>query len=523
MRGSISFAIFIIATVLAERVASFQIRYNFNPTLECSFCHMKRPQRNVYRNQPILSQPRTKRNFRHVSISEIKNSFLSFMLPFSDIDMHEMTQRKTCSHAEKKSSLLEVLLKGLFIKVVQTIVAITICCPKSASASLMATSIVSNEAVSGATSIVSNLQERIFEAIQFLVPDASRSAKEAFDSLPPLNFLPRLLGQLVIALAAYRVSTFVAWGVRGYCAENHIDLTTAIFLAELLRYGTLLLASIVLFQAFGIQTPQSFTAIVTSLTLAIGLSFQSVLSNFAAGIMLLVFRPYSVGDKVKIGNKIGFVYDISLLATRVDTEDNIRIQVPNSQILNGVVENYTLNPLRRVEVMVTVSSKADIRKTREVIEAAIAPFAYLGIAGSTGPAKAHHASPGAAGSAKLMQAVSKTPQPTSAAVVPHPATAREKNEKEFSSTEGRRSLLGLFRSRSGNGNWITPAELVSSLAQQYAQLWKLANGQLRLESGDMGSKKAPGPEVVLREVTAVGLRWQARVWAPSRRCVSAAS
>ena len=365
--------------------------------------------------------------------------------------------------------------------------------------------------------LFSSLQQQIFEGIELFAPDALRLAKDAVDALPPLNFVPRLLGQLALALAAYRISTFVAWGVRGYCAENHIDLTTAIFLAELLRYGTLLLATIVLFQAFGIQTPQSFTAIVTSLTLAIGLSFQSVLSNFAAGIMLLVFRPYSVGDKVKIGNRIGFVYDISLLATRVDTEDNIRIQVPNSQILNGVVENYTLNPLRRVEVMVTVSPKADIRKTREVIEAAIASFAYLGIAGSTGPAKVHHTPSGTAVS-KGALAASKTAQPTSTAATPHAAAtaaaACERSENETSSW-GSRTLSRLFRGR--NRDWLTPAELMSILAQQYAQLWKLANGQLRLESADLASKKAPGPEVVLREVTPVGLRWQARVWAPSRR------
>eukprot|EP00292_Cryptomonas_paramecium_P023208 CAMPEP_0113707968 /NCGR_PEP_ID=MMETSP0038_2-20120614/28708_1 /TAXON_ID=2898 /ORGANISM="Cryptomonas paramecium" /LENGTH=196 /DNA_ID=CAMNT_0000633597 /DNA_START=286 /DNA_END=873 /DNA_ORIENTATION=+ /assembly_acc=CAM_ASM_000170 len=170
-----------------------------------------------------------------------------------------------------------------------------------------------------------------FRAFQeFCAPELRRLLSEIRGALPPPEAFPRLMGQLAIALVAYRASTIVAGGVREYCVENHIDVTTGMFLAELLRYGTLLLASIVFFQAFGIQTPRSFTAIVTSLTLAIGLSLQSVLSNFAAGIMLLIFRPYSVGDKVKVGGRVGFVYDISLLATRMDTEDNVRIQVPNS-------------------------------------------------------------------------------------------------------------------------------------------------------------------------------------------------
>jgi small-conductance mechanosensitive channel len=216
--------------------------------------------------------------------------------------------------------------------------------------------------------------------------------------------------------------------------------------------------------------------------------------------MLLVFRPYSVGDKVKIGNRVGFVYDISLLATRVDTEDNIRIQVPNSQILNGVVENYTRNPLRRVEVMVTVSPRADARKTKDVIQNCISSFAYLGTAGSTGPAKSvssplppGHTSPGSSTGAEGLEGGSGNGR---------------------SASWGSKALSNLIRRR---GGWLTPAELVSGLAEQYTQLWRMANGQLRMELADVAVKKAPGPEVVLREITPFGLRWQARVWAPSRR------
>lgn len=98
---------------------------------------------------------------------------------------------------------------------------------------------------------------------------------------------------------------------------------------------TLAIAGMVLTSTLGFQTPRFVTAVVTSISLAVGLSFQSVLSNFAAGVMLLVFRPYSVGDKVKVSQRVGFVYDISLLTTRVDTEDNIRIAVPNSQVFNN--------------------------------------------------------------------------------------------------------------------------------------------------------------------------------------------
>ena len=118
-----------------------------------------------------------------------------------------------------------------------------------------------------------DIAAKISTELKNFAPEFCSIAKNLREVLPPVDVVARLVGQLAVALAAYRISTIVAWGVRGYCADNHIDVTTAIFLAELLRYGTLLLASIILFQAFGIQTPQSFTAIVTSLTLAIGLSF----------------------------------------------------------------------------------------------------------------------------------------------------------------------------------------------------------------------------------------------------------
>ena len=98
--------------------------------------------------------------------------------------------------------------------------------------------------------------------------------------------------------------------MRDACIDSSIDVTTAVFFANILRYGILLLAGIpqtlnhkpfagmVFTSTLGFQTPQFLTAVVTSISLAVGLSFQSVLSNFAAGVMLLVFRPYSVGDKV---------------------------------------------------------------------------------------------------------------------------------------------------------------------------------------------------------------------------------
>jgi small conductance mechanosensitive channel len=105
--------------------------------------------------------------------------------------------------------------------------------------------------------------------------------------------------------------------------------------------------------------------------LAIGLAFQGTLSNFAAGAMLLVFRPYKVGDVVNVTGFLGTVDEIELFTTTLDTFDNRRIIVPNSSIFGAVIENVTYHRQRRVDVDIGVSYVADIDHTRQVLFEAV--------------------------------------------------------------------------------------------------------------------------------------------------------
>ena len=106
--------------------------------------------------------------------------------------------------------------------------------------------------------------------------------------------------------------------------------------------------------------------------LAVGLAFQGTLSNFAAGVLLLIFRPFKVGDVVRIGGEAGKVYEIDLMVTKMDTTDNRRLIIPNSQIIGATIENSTHHPLRRVEVAVGTAYGADLERVRGVLEAALA-------------------------------------------------------------------------------------------------------------------------------------------------------
>jgi len=117
---------------------------------------------------------------------------------------------------------------------------------------------------------------------------------------------------------------------------------------------------------FGIQTT-SFAAIIGAAGLAIGLAFQGTLSNFASGAMLLLFRPFKVGDVVNVAGHTGTVFEIDLFSTTLDTPDNRRIILPNSKVYGTTIENKSYHATRRVDVSVVVDYSADIDRVREVL------------------------------------------------------------------------------------------------------------------------------------------------------------
>lgn len=122
-------------------------------------------------------------------------------------------------------------------------------------------------------------------------------------------------------------------------------------------------------------------AMLAAAGFAVGLAFQGTLSNFAAGVLMLVFRPFKVGDFVNAGGVSGTVNEIDLFTTTLDTPDNRRIIVPNSSIAGGTIENVSFHAHRRVEVLVGVDYKADIETTRAALEAAVTAHAAVMIGG----------------------------------------------------------------------------------------------------------------------------------------------
>ncbi len=175
---------------------------------------------------------------------------------------------------------------------------------------------------------------------------------------------------LILLFLAWTISSWISGTIARGLRRVKFDETLTRFISKLVRWMILLMVGLACLSYFGVQTT-SFAAVIGAAGLAIGLAFQGTLSNFAAGAMLLIFRPYKVGDVVNVAGNIGKVFEIELFSTAIDTFDNRRFIVPNSEIYGSVIENITYHPVRRIEVEVGTSYAADLDATRAVLERAI--------------------------------------------------------------------------------------------------------------------------------------------------------
>lgn len=196
------------------------------------------------------------------------------------------------------------------------------------------------------------------------------------DSMNIENLPPWLIEWVVpgiVALGMLIVAFIVAGWVKRLTfkalTKANVEMTLTKFFANFARYVVLIVAVVAILGRFGIETA-SFAAILAAAGFAIGLAFQGTLSNFSAGVMLLVFRPFKVGDLVQVNGITGVVEEIELFTTQMNTPDNRRMIVPNGTIFGSSIENMTYHAKRRVDVSVGTDYSADLKKTRAVLESA---------------------------------------------------------------------------------------------------------------------------------------------------------
>jgi len=181
---------------------------------------------------------------------------------------------------------------------------------------------------------------------------------------------PTVAGALVFLIVAWIVAGWVSALVRRGMERGRVDATLTRFTAKMASWAIRIIAVVSALGMFGVEST-SFAALIGGAGLAVGLAFQGTLGSFAAGVMLLIFRPFKVGDVVTAAGVTAKVDEISLFTTTLDTPDNRRFIVPNGAIFGSTIENVTYHAHRRVDVAVGVEYAADIDATRAVLAKAI--------------------------------------------------------------------------------------------------------------------------------------------------------
>jgi small conductance mechanosensitive channel len=208
--------------------------------------------------------------------------------------------------------------------------------------------------------------------------DLPRTALQSFNDLMNGNFsdgasalILKVIVPAAIALLLFVVTYFVARLVSRWVAHvvcHRIDQTLGKFAGKLTFYAIMIMIGLMILQTAEVNV-SGFAAIIAAAGFAIGLAFQGTLSNFASGILLLVFRPFKVGDMIQAAGVMGKVHEIDLFTTALDTPDNRRLIVPNSSIAGTTIENVTFHQHRRVDVIVGVAYAASLDETRRVLTA----------------------------------------------------------------------------------------------------------------------------------------------------------
>ena len=182
-----------------------------------------------------------------------------------------------------------------------------------------------------------------------------------------LNYGLNLLWAIVIFIIGRWAAGFISNMVRKAMGRTDTNPTLIRFVSTLIYYGVLAFAIIAAFERLGVETT-SLIAILGAAGLAIGLALQGALANFAAGVLLLFFRPFKVGDLVEISDTFGRVEDIQVFNTIVVTPDNKTVIIPNAQVTGGNIINYSKKGLIRLDLVYSIGYDDDLLKAKGILE-----------------------------------------------------------------------------------------------------------------------------------------------------------
>jgi small conductance mechanosensitive channel len=181
------------------------------------------------------------------------------------------------------------------------------------------------------------------------------------------SYAPKVVGAILTLIIGFWIAGRLTKAVKKLLSRQQVDVSVQGFLGSLVNVGLKVMILLAVAGMFGIETT-SFIAIFSALAFAIGLALQGTLGHFASGVMILIFKPYKVGDLVTIGGgQTGAVEEIQIFNTILRTLDNQKIIVPNGVVTSNVITNKSGQGTMGIELSYSISYKADIDKAKQII------------------------------------------------------------------------------------------------------------------------------------------------------------
>jgi small conductance mechanosensitive channel len=181
-----------------------------------------------------------------------------------------------------------------------------------------------------------------------------------------INYSPKLVSAFIILFVGIYAIRLINRVIKRVMIKRELDPTLTKFLADILNWVLRVLLFVTFISNLGIET-SSFVAILGAMGLAVGLSLQGSLSNFAGGMLIILFKPFKVGDTIEAQGVIGSVSEIQIFVTKLITANNQTIFVPNGSLSNGTIINYSLQGFRRADLTIAISYDTDIKKAKDII------------------------------------------------------------------------------------------------------------------------------------------------------------
>lgn len=181
-----------------------------------------------------------------------------------------------------------------------------------------------------------------------------------------VDYSPKIISAFVILFIGLYAIRLINRFIRKLMIKRDLDPTLTKFLADILLWVLRVLLFVTFISNLGIET-SSFVAILGAIGLAVGLSLQGSLSNFAGGMLIILFKPFKVHDTIEAQGVIGTVSEIQIFVTKLITANNQTIFVPNGALSNGNIINYSLQKIRRADLTIAISYDTDIKKVKEII------------------------------------------------------------------------------------------------------------------------------------------------------------